>query len=179
MVVGPPGRERRRSRAGPVDPDPSRRSSPGVADTGAAATDRPAVVPDSFRCSPDRHCRVHVRIYTPVESVLAGRVVEVVRSTVPDAETTLTTDPSTYVAVGDRSDRAGEPVSVVLVDSESPAAVFEASSPTLALVAAGGDGDGVDLGTIAGAAAAGGLVGLLLGGLLGDDGEPPFGGELL
>jgi hypothetical protein len=156
---------------------------------------------------------MHVRIYTPAEDMLAGRVVEAVRSTLPAATVTITTDLVEYTAIEcEESERA----SVVLATGQLPADAFGGTGPTLALarrdatlpdevprvivdpsapdpalaalrswlqaVAEGQTGTGVagvSLGSVAGATAVGGLAGFLLGTLLGEDGDPPFGGELI
>jgi hypothetical protein len=146
---------------------------------------------------------VYVHVHTPSESVLAGRIVETVRSAASDATVSLTTGASEPAAAAGAPER----VSVVLVDggTTTPPAVLEGPGPTLALVApdgsvpdavprvsvdpaapepaldalrawieavaAGADPAAVEgIGPAAGAAVVGGLAGLVLGGLLGDDG---------
>lgn len=138
-----------------------------------------------------------VHLFVPTEDVLAGRIVETVR-TATGVTARLTTDAASLPTTG---------VGIVLADRDTPARAFDREGPTLALrlpdgavpdavpsvtvdpddpdpalralrewLGALADG-GSNAGRVAGAAAVGGLVGLVLGGLLGDD-EPPIGGDL-
>lgn len=148
---------------------------------------------------------MQLRVFTPTEDVLAGRVLQTIRSVAPDATVELVSDPAavtdddpdgvvvivtsevpaaafdadTVVALATREADVPEEVLRVPIEPDAPAAGLDALRAWVTALCDGRDpSESLDLGRVAGAAALGGVAGFLLGGLLGEDDEPPFGGDL-